>query len=190
MSVTRPHEDRLGTSGTTGYVLEYSGTGTAEWVTPPPSGITPNAITAECNSPTTGGDANLPFDTFYDQDDNVISGGALTAALAAIGLTYSGGVFTSTTAGVFALELNFSPITAPALQLSSITLVSSISFAVPGTRWGTGSTEGNPPDWNAIVVPFVFYSPVSATFYAQTTRSGTTSAGIITYASMAIIKLA
>lgn len=40
MAVTRPHEDRLGTSGAVADVLTYTGTGVATWAAAPVGVIT------------------------------------------------------------------------------------------------------------------------------------------------------
>jgi hypothetical protein len=190
MSYTRPDEERLGTSGTTGYLLEFTGTGTAAWVTPPPSGITPHVLYAECNSPAaTGGDDPLPWDTFYDESQSVISGAPLTAALAAMGLTLAANQFTTTADGIYGLELSYTPKAAPALQANTIQYFSSIFISDTGVDWGVGSLDNNPPARAELVIPHTIFLQSGDFFVAKTIATGTVTDGVITYAAMSIMKL-
>jgi hypothetical protein len=189
MTYTRPHEDRLGTGGSAAdQVLLRTGTGTAAWGAGP--GITPHVIYAECNAPSaTVAENPLPFDTYYDETQAVISGAPLTAALAALNLTLSGNVFTATDIGIYHLELSFTPRTAPALQGSEIFFFTSGYLAEPFVAWGvwTGGTDNNPPGRQNI--SFSVWLDIGDTFRVATGTNGTVTLGVITYASMSIMRV-
>jgi hypothetical protein len=188
MTYTRPHEDRLGDSGATvGQTLIRTGTGTASWGAP---GITPHVVYAECTTPSaTVGENPLPFDTYRDEGQGVISGAGLTAALAAMNLTLSGNVFTTTEIGIYHLELSFTPRTAPALQGSTIFFLTSGYLAEDYVQWGVWTTgvDNNPPGRTNI--SFSVWLDVGETFKVVTATNGTTSLGVITQAVMSIMRV-
>lgn len=192
MAYDRPHEDRLGTDGGAGRVLGWTGTGTAAYVSG--SGSTPSVVYAECNSSFGLSVQTVLWDTFYDEESNVISGGTLTAALAAIGLTYASGVFAATVPGIIGFHLNFSPVSAPVAQGSRIRSSTSDMFT-GGTEvsWGlvapaTGPLNALPPQ-GLTWMNEILYFRAGDTWELDCFVTGTTSAQVIDYADVGIMRL-
>jgi len=151
-------------------------------------GIVPNVIYAECNSPAaTGGNAPLPWDTFYDKAQGDITSG-ITAALAALGLTRSSNVFTATVAGIFHLQFNPTCVAAPAGQANEAALYTSGYLSDPHILWNSSSPV-NPPDGRT-AIPFTVYLGVGETFQVYTVATGSVTAGVVNYALMSIMKVA
>jgi hypothetical protein len=66
------------------------------------SAFVPTSVYVECNTPTTVSNGTFDFDTFYDVEQNDLSG-VLPASL---GLSYAAGVFTADEAGVWLVHIN------------------------------------------------------------------------------------
>jgi hypothetical protein len=158
-----------------------SGAGATTTVTIPGGAFSPLVLYAECVTPPTG-TASLSW-TFKDEAQSAISGAPLTAALAAMGLTYVGGTFTATMRIVILLGVNFTVAATPGGADNVIVNNPGWDYDVPIAYIPSPNTLGK------VSLSKHFVANVSGQFGIQQSCANG-SDHPFTYASMNIIRIA